>query len=57
MPENEMKEQLHSVGSSEFTAAMKMELWIGNQIQQLATVHIGNSVHWYNDSEDWNGIQ
>ena len=23
----------------------------------VATVHIGNSVHWYNDSEDWNGIE
>ena len=23
----------------------------------VATVHIGNSVHWYSDSEDWNGIE
>ena len=23
----------------------------------VATVHIGNSVHCYTDSEDWNGIQ
>jgi len=23
----------------------------------VATVHIGNSVHWYSDSEDWNGVQ
>jgi hypothetical protein len=76
-----MKEQLHYVSSFEFTAAMKTELWIGNQIQRLATVNIdntdivtvrtpiaysnctvasvqiGNSVHWYSDSEDWNGIQ
>ena len=28
-----MKEQLHYVSSSEFTAAMKTELWIGNQIK------------------------
>ena len=26
-------------------------------LSAVATVHIGNSVHCYSDSEDWNGIQ
>jgi hypothetical protein len=25
--------------------------------QSVVTVHIGNGVYWYSDSEDWNGIQ
>jgi len=26
-------------------------------LRAVATVHIGNRVHWFSDSVDWNGIQ